>query len=260
MKKMKKIMAAAIAMMTFSTAAAVTGTVAWFTANNIVTASNMTVTATSEQGIVIAAYDGTSEPLDSAYTDNVNAVTASKDNLLPTWSNNGTVWYHANSKQSANGQIITDAGYKNVSNETNNYYLFNQFKIKSTGATQDVYVKAINVTRAANQSAQDYDEALRVLVTSDDVTNALVFAPFGTHSGSEQILASASATDDLESNASFTFASANDQILDDVSTTAEVVKIYIWYDGEDAACKSDNIPADAFNTLTVSVQFSTDNQ
>ena len=54
MKKMKKIMAAAIAMMTFSTAAAVTGTVAWFTASNIVSASGMSIQADTEQGILIS--------------------------------------------------------------------------------------------------------------------------------------------------------------------------------------------------------------
>ena len=52
--KKSKVMAAAIAMLTLSTAGAVTGTVAWFTSSNVVTASGMSIQAEAEQGILIA--------------------------------------------------------------------------------------------------------------------------------------------------------------------------------------------------------------
>lgn len=268
MKKRTKVMAAAIAMMTLSTAASITGTVAWFTANNIVSAQNMTINATSEKGIVIAPYSfsentWTAPANDSeSFDEAANAAVASKDNLLPTWSNGDGKWYHANSKQSANGQVITTAGYKEVENTTSpavkNYYLENHFALKSTGGEEDIYVKELVVTRANGQSAQAYDDALRVMISTGDITNALVYAPFGTHSGTETISGTIEG-DDLSADKSFTFAAVNTLVLNDVTAQEEVV-IYIWFDGQDAACKSDNIPASVFNTLTVSVKFGTDNE
>ena len=54
MKRMKKIMAGAIAMMTLSTAATVTGTVAWFAANKTVYANGMSVKAEAPSSLVIS--------------------------------------------------------------------------------------------------------------------------------------------------------------------------------------------------------------
>ena len=54
MKKMKKVMAAAVAMMTLSTGAAVTGTVAWFAANKTVYANGMSVKAEAPSSLVIS--------------------------------------------------------------------------------------------------------------------------------------------------------------------------------------------------------------
>ena len=258
MKKMKKVMAAAIAMMTLSTAAAVTGTVAWFTANNIVSANNMTVQAEAEKGIVIAAYDGTTAPDADDFSDEASAINTTKT-LLPTWTSTGTTWYHANSKKSADGQDYTSAGYASVTNGANagdpQYYMINKFQIKALGEAKDVYVKDVKYVLGANESAQDYDAAIRVLVKSGNTT--LFFGKDGTQTGTEQILATTSDSDAVESNESISLVTENTlaaKILNQVNTTAQTVEIYIYYDGEDASCKSDNIVA-AFNHATFTVEF-----
>ena len=226
--------------------------------NNDVTAANMTVTAKAEDGIVIAAYtnNNATAPAASAFNNTINATIAALTDMLPTWTNNATTWYHAASTQSNNGQAYTTAGYADVTDDTtNNYYLYNKFQIKSTGTAQAVYVKSITVVSGGSQT---YDEAIRVLIKSGDAT--LVFAPIGTHSGTETILAATATSDDLSADASFTFATVNKlaaEILSDVSSTPEDVSIYIFYDGEDAVCKSDNIEA-TFAGTTLNVVFTTD--
>ena len=253
--------------------------------NTEVTATDMKVTAVAEDGILIAAFvNNTTMPAtdsaDFAATDATNA--AAMANMHPTITADTTTWYHAASTQSANGQAYdAKTGYSTVDNvaddpstntvdETTNYYHLNKFAIKSTGSAQAVYVKDITVDIPASATAQAYSDSLRVIVKSDDAT--LLYAPVGTRSGAsltETLLAStatASTTtshldDAVTADIAITFMNptqyntAASKILDDVAATPEEVDIYIFYDGEDAACKSDNIPADAFQQLTVSVTF-----
>ena len=255
MKRKSKIIIPALGMLLLSTAASVTGTVAWFTANNIVTAKNMTVQAEAEKGIVIASYSSGSAPADTDFTDEVNAEIASRT-LLPTWTNDAATWYHANSKKSNDGQAYTTAGYATVDNTgTPQYYLVNKFQIKSLGATTNVYVKDINYTAGGSQN---YDASIRVLVKTSEAS--LIFDKAGTRTGSETIRADVAADDALTADKSFTFTQEDKlaaKVLTDVTKTPVDVEIYIYFDGEDASCKSDNIE-DAFIGTTFNVSFTSE--
>lgn len=144
-----------------------------------------------------------------------------------------------------------------------NYYQLNKFQIKSTGAAQDVYVKDITVKVGENESAQEYSPALRVLIKAG--TKTLIYAPLSANSGysfTETAAAATGASDAIESDVVATIFTKNNYnkvaslILDDVTATAQDVSIYVYFDGEDPACKSDNI-VDAFEGLTVTVTFTT---
>ena len=265
MKFTKKLKALAVAlpMMLLSTVAAVTGTVAWFTANNIVSATNMTVQAQSEKGIVIAAYNGSTAPVADDFDETADDGDISVANMLPTWTADCLTWYHASSTKSNDGQSISSAGYTKANNGATSsdpqYYLIKKFQIKATGATQDVYVKAIDLARGENETAQAYDNVLRVAVKTSYAT--LFFAPVGTHNAPETIDGDKVKPTALDSDPSVSFTGLNTldaKTLNQVSTTPVDVEIYIYYDGEDADCKSDNIPTDAFNHLTVSVNFTSE--
>lgn len=277
-KNTRKLLGA-IGMLSVSAAMLVSSTFAWFTMNKDVTAKTMQVKATAEQGIVIAAYTGpnTTAPADAAFADEADvAVTGINGDtvasLIPTYTStkvdesasgadaSGLFWYHAASKKSNNGQDYTSAGYSKVTNgeavgsDTNYYYLMNKFQIKSPGGAQAVYVKSITVTRNTDD---EIDPSIRVLVKTGDAK--LIFAPVGTHTGSEGILATTSTTDAVTTDESFTFTTVNTtgaKVLNDVAMTAEDVEIYVYYDGEDAACKSDNITN--FADKVIDVVFTTD--
>ena len=254
MKRKSKIIIPALGMLLLSTAASITGTVAWFTANNIVSAKNMTVQAEAEKGIVIAAYDGSTAPAETAFSDEASAINGSKT-LLPTWTSTGETWYHTNSKKSADGQDYVDEGYASVTNGDKNYYMVNQFQIKALGETKDVYVKDVKYTLGTSEADQSLDAAIRVLVKSDDAT--LFFGKDGTQTGTEKILAATAADDAVTADEQISLVTENTlaaKALNQVSTTAKTVSIYIYYDGEDKDCKSDNI-VDAFNHATFTVDF-----
>ncbi|WP_028509179.1 hypothetical protein [Ruminococcus sp. NK3A76] len=260
--KMKLLSAAG--MLAISAAMLATSTYAWFSMNKEVSVTNMQLKAKSEDGILIAAYTQSNStwtaPTASAFSNTANASAADVNGstvaeLLPTFTSAGTTWYHAASKVSNNGQDYTDAGYTVVTNDTtNSYYLTNKFQIKSTGDEKAVYVKSITVTRGTEEN---YDPSMRVMIKSGDAT--LFFAPIGEHTGSETILAATADDDALEANESITFVSVNTtgaKILNDVTTTAEDVQVYIYFDGEDAACKTDNVGD--FANKSVSIEFTTD--
>ena len=113
--KKTKIIVPALGMLLLSTAASVTGTVAWFAVNTSVTVSGLQVKAKAEGGIVIAPYalTATAITVDSGEGNSVtdasfaapaaNAFGASAltslgvAELYPTSTSTATAWYHATS-------------------------------------------------------------------------------------------------------------------------------------------------------------------
>jgi len=199
--------------------------------------------------------------------------------MHPVFTVDAVHWYHTSSTMSNNGQAYVSAGYEEVNNiaavtgvDANNdgdyedegdtapmaavnYYLKNKFQIKSTGSAQDIYVKSFTIVSGG---AQDFDPSIRALIKTEYAT--LIFAPIGTHSGSEGILAATAADDDVDENLSFTFIAVDTlsaKVLEGVTSTPADVEIYFYYDGEDVACKSDNIAnpfaATKFNVVFTSV-------
>jgi hypothetical protein len=265
MKKTKnttrKRLFSAIAMLTCSAVMLSTATYAWFTMNRDVTVNNLTVKAQAEEGLVIAAYtsNGATAPVAAAFADEADAYNTLSGTytLLPTFTEDGTTWWHQTSKKSNDGQDYAETAAVTVTNDTTNhvyYYEENKFQIKSygavsgsTAATQAVYVKSVSVD---SRTAQAYDPSLRVLIKSADY--ALVFDGTGQRTDTENLLGDSSI-------ATVTLVEENTtdaKILDAASTTAQDVTIYLYFDGEDAACKSDNIVD--FTDISVDVVFTTE--
>ena len=117
--KKTKIIVPALGMLLLSTAASVTGTVAWFAVNTSVTVTGMEVRAKAEGGIVIAPYSITKSSVSAAsgttpnrtntktdFAISVPAASAFKNTaennlglaeLYPTSTSTAATWYHATS-------------------------------------------------------------------------------------------------------------------------------------------------------------------
>ena len=264
MKKMKKIMAAAIAMMTFSTAAAVTGTVAWFTANNIVAATGMNIQAEAEEGIVIA--EELASYSDASWKTNVTAAhtgSGLERGFIPTSTSTAAAWYHGNSESADTHEagtgdnavqaISVTTGSNGVGTATvngiagRNVYLLNHFYVQSTvpgtGITsQDLEIKNVTAQDSSTDSkALTLDKSLRVLFKLNDVTK--IYAPLlgadfsaANYAGAAKYVNGDDANPEvLLSNSTIPGYVANN------NTSALDIAVYIYFEGEDTNCKSANI-------------------
>ena len=271
-------------MLLLSTAASVTGTVAWFSMNNFVTAKGMNIQAKAENGIVIA------NASDSAtWTDESNAANAGTGlEVYPTSTNDASTWAHSSSNNAdsatSNGKYtmlttVVDDGVGFVDEDADNtfdsgesaYYLVNSFFIKSSAEaiTKTIYVTNVKAAfTGQSQTSANLDKALRVLVKSG--STVAIYAPFSGATLSYNVCTAyandtatttattaidASGTDGHIAAASQAFLS-NHEIPAYTSNSPTEIKIYIYFEGEDANCKSTNLAA-TLDTLSVEVKFGT---
>ena len=259
-KNNTKKLLGAIGMLSVSAAMLVSSTFAWFSMNKDVKALGMQTTAKAEDGIVIAAYtaaDETTAPAAASYADSANAynLPSTEKKLLPTFTNDGATWYHNWSTQYDNGQAYGDDGYVNVTSDTTNtYYLKNKFSIKSPGGDKAVYVKSITVSNPATTGL--YDESIRVLIKSGSTVQ--IFNKNGSSWTAETAAASQNTSDAITTDvtASPTVISSSIASILTATPAGTDVEIYVYYDGEDPACKSSNIST--FDTATINVTFTSD--
>lgn len=292
--KKSKIILPALAMLLFSTAASVTGTVAWFAANQTVGTNTMTVQAKAENGIVIAnAANGTF----GAKTGAAHSALPTDCALYPTSTKTTKAWFHGNSDDmnSATASSIAsitpvdaDNGVGYVDTNTNTtgfdaaddcYYLLNSFYIKASAATaiadSNIYVNSVVATAPATPGSEALDKSLRVaIVLASDSTgaNCQIFAPLRTAADTTNLTYSVGGTitSGTRSGASSVTATGTSGVSTALNKalsgsalsipanngTPIEVKVYIFFEGEDVDCKSANITAAALDTLSVSCSFS----
>jgi len=271
--KKLRVMAAAIAMLTLSTAGAVTGTVAWFTANNVVNASGMQIQAEAENGIVIANETHTA---DSHWAvDVVASHNGGTNTFIPTSTANLSTWYHGLSDQADNGQhnvdydtfgtfTITDGigsatSTKHFSTSAKNVYLVNEFYVQASAKTaisgQDIFIEKIAIT--GNTNSAELDKSIRVGLMVDDSFKD-IYAPLSGATTSYTVGGTGGT-----SVSAIDVSGANDsnKVCDNINipayTTngASAIKfsVFVYFEGEDANHKSANIQ----NTLdTLALSFS----
>ena len=224
--------------------------------NTAVTATGMNVKAKAESGIVISNNNR------QTWAASADAVVSSASELLPASTSNFTKWYHSTSPDAndANAHQTATGAYSEVSNSgTTLYYSENVFFIKSATAnalTANLYVKSVTVTGA--DATHYLDKSLRVGVKMSTSDTIMIFAPVDGATlsyycnGATSVTAidsSSSATTPVNTNTGVTSIPASDNGL---SAT-----IYVWFEGEDAACISNNVTV-LLDTITVSVQFTTE--
>ena len=298
--KKTKIIVPALGVLLLSTAASVTGTVAWFSMNNFVTATGMEVKARAENGIVIskaASGDTWKETAVSARTTSLE--------LKPTSTATGATWVHSTSNDSSDENTgndydllsltvdsTTGAGYVNDNGQPDYqnvgggeapnayeadsaYYALHSFYVKSSAEAlqKTIYITNVKAT-ASGTNSEDLDKALRVLVKlHDNDSSAKVYSPLyaaasynvattaGKFSGEGAAtkaavtpIAANQASDGLIASASQQFLA--NQAIPASSGTPLQFDIYLYFEGEDPNCKSDNLTA-TLDNIQVQVTFGT---
>ncbi len=296
--KKTKIIIPALGVMLLSTAASVTGTVAWFSMNSFVNATQMRVLAKAEKGILIS---------NEAKEDWNDLAVASHNTALevyPTSTATGATWAHSTSSAaddantgnpytmlSDDARFLEDtasgksgAGYLNtngqagfqaqagqtedeppVSYEADEpYYLVNSFYLKSSAEalTKPIYVNSVTATTAAQTPGSEaLNRALRVLVVCG--TYSKIFAPFAGATTSYSVCTAVSnetptltPVTALASTAVDTLLVASQAIPARSDANPLQIKIYLYFEGEDDNCYSDNLTA-SLDTISVSVKFGT---
>ena len=277
--KKTKVIIPALAVMLLSTAASVSGTVAWFSMNNFVTASGMNIQAKAENGIVISN-EAKSEWKESAIASHTAAI-----DVYPTSTANAGEWAHSasnnadsatsngsysvldlNEDMGTNGVGGTGRGYVDEDDDDAydageaTYYLKNSFFIKSSAEEieKTIYITNVYASVTGTSYSGELNKSLRVLVKSG--TTAKVFAPVSgatlsyNYKGATAVTAiSSAATEGHVPAASQSFL--GNHTIPAYGDTPTQIDIYVYFEGEDANCKSTNLDVTSLDTLNVSVKF-----
>lgn len=275
MKKRSKIsiLVTGIALIAFSVAASITGTVAWFTANNVLSVSSLNIQAEAEEGVVISN-EGKSEWKTSAAASHTAATYNSKG-FIPTSTSTGAAWYHTNSDDvnnhakgadevyatlSINSPVSDGVGTATVNGIQNrNIYLLNHFYVQSAIATdltnQKLFIKSVSATDSANKAL---NKSLRILFKLSSAV--AIYCPLADgnfaaveNAGAAHVdSASGSVTDAANIDAFDLLHTGTIPAYTAAGTNALDLEVYLFFEGEDTNCKSANI--DTLNTVSVSFE------
>lgn len=279
---MKKLLPA-FAMLTVSAVSLSSATYAWFSMNTQVTATGMQVKAIAEGGIVI------SNSTKTGWTAEATAQVTSAS-LFPTSNAKTpatlTTWYHNksdNADDAKAGQAastyetlniaLSDAtngegvGYVDKNDDSaftsgtdSAYFLKDKFYIKSSGdalTSTTLYINKVEATPASGTSLLAIDNALRVCVVVDQTSYLFAPVSVGTTGPTLTYKVKGSATDTVALAGTTKNTATGVTTIANSDADAVPVEIYVYFEGEDANCKSTNISGISTDTITVSVQFGT---
>lgn len=283
-KAIRKQLLAAVAMVLVAAVALGSSTYAWFAANRTVTAQSMNVQAVAESGLVIANVNktGWASLADAKVTSASLIPTSAATVASPTWVHtNSTVADNAQAGQEVSnyneltlawsdagtstgvGYVDTDANAAQGPNESA-YVLKNTFYIKSSGdaiTNTNLLINDVTVTGASKA----VENSLRVLVVVSDGTTtvAKTYAPVknidsGTTTMSYKWKNTTNVTA-LDATATEGYdVETGIATIPNTDANAISVTAYVYFEGEDANCKSTNISGITTNTLSVTLKLGLD--
>ena len=232
--KKTKIIIPALGMLLLSTAASVTGTVAWFSANNSVSATGMTVAAKSDGVFLEIAGAADSGTYSDIGTSNVNA------QLYPV----------AHEPWSAKADI-EDFDLNDDSTNDNWYF---RYSGSSTAATQAMTAKTYIGTFTDYVATTSFSVQLHAGTTATGYDLFVSSMTIPANKGIHVVVAGSTGYQEFSSGDGSAIAFNNANVIsDEVSTTPHDVKVYIFFAGNDANVYSDNIA-----NLTGAISFTLD--
>lgn len=250
-----------------------TSTYAWFSANKQVSATGMKVKAASDGGLAIASYTDDGQGTISAPDPSAFASSAAlkdgdyvrgTDPISPVSYNNGKYgsgkWFTAEADKAEDGAATK--GWADVTSTLDAYAHQTRWQVKSL---QDGYTVPVTVTEVTvsgvNKSAA-LDKSIRVAIVTDEA--AFIFAPVHEKNAGAQeaalhyVTAINATSNGFETGTDNLLRGSNTYngeavIFTALGTTAEDVHVFVYYEGEDPACKSAN--ATNIDELTVTFKF-----
>ena len=284
MRKSLKLIPA-LCMLLISAMLVGTSTYAWFSMNTQVTATGMQVKAVAEDGILISNADkaswtnsatakvttavlvpvstaGTATPA-WAHATSTNADDAQANQEVAKYTDLTLNWTNTNAGE---GYVDTDGTAGKSTNEKS-YVLLNDFYIKSSGNAltlgdgqtyADLYINEVTVTGATNK----IDNSLRVLIVVG--SNGYIYAPVSGVGATTDPADPATATltykfKNTTSVSALPGTTKNQTTgttsIGNTDATAVNAKVYVYFEGEDANCKSTNISGVTTTDLSVEVKF-----
>lgn len=247
---MKKLIPA-LCLLLASAAMLGTASYAWFSMNQIVQATGMKVSVNAEAGIVIA--DATTKEYGAMASASNNSVYS----LYPTSTKDCVNWTHNTSSNPSS--VYTGAAYEDLSASDisgNDYIAKYRFYIRSSGAetltTTSLDIKSVALTNSVDQNLT---KALRVGIVFGG--NTYIYAPVDGYTTTYKY----KNTGDNVTVYSGNTVNKNTSVTSIPGNTADGIQvdIMIWYEGEDAACISDNIVTNlGTNALAIEFTYSVD--
>lgn len=154
----------------------------------------------------------------------------------------------------------TKHGTSGSYDEGEGYYVMYKYYLKSS-STEDLVITDLGVTVTAtkinDEDAQDLDKALRVGVKIDD--DILIFAPVAGADTSYGVTnnETGSSTTTVAPKTSKTAINTDDITIPKVTDDGLAVEVYVWFEGEDTNCMSDNLTA-VLNSYEINIKFTDD--
>ena len=119
----------------------------------------------------------------------------------------------------------------------------------SANAAYDLYIKSVTAEKPTTVNSGNLNKALRVGIKLNSAF--YIYNPLGGTSSYY-----VAADDDATTTIASTTATPTDLAsLPAVGSPGTPVQVYIWYEGEDANCMSDNALAATLDNLKVTIQF-----
>lgn len=295
MKKSTKIILPALALLVLGTTAAATGTVAWFAANGVVTATGMQVKCATSKNLLIANVDPKASTTTN-WTKDVNygasvktvkdtlkelspsstAVSVLKDNAKTDAA--GGKFFYANGTgkiDAVSGAVLNGAEVAIAKQEDNRYIQHNFWLANSATADMDISISSFKVTASDNTLDAPITKALRVGIVYEDkvkgenwvkiysVLDGFTTPYQGLIATAASLNTTAAPYKDGESDSTAVsetvtptlYSTAINETTKDAmgsikSTITAVgsekdltwskLDVYIWYEGQDASCTSNN--------------------
>lgn len=275
MKAMRKLIPA-LCLLLISAVLMGTSTYAWFAMNTTVKSTGMKVKVNTVSTLLISksSTQNNEAPL-KKLTNGAAAAeyTAAAVALKPTSTVNGTDWFTAKAAATNNVAAISDsyaavgAGSVDSYRLANTLYLQTYDSDKATASSfvasaQRLVVQSITVTHSGSEDLSNCFRVMVVIVDENKVICAPTTTTEPTNQGVASVNASGTATLNDITYADVTGIETGKATLSDHNVLIEnmninqvyTANVYIYFDGEDPNCFTDNIPA-ALNEYTVDITF-----
>jgi len=285
----RRKLAAATAMLLISALVLSSATYAWFTMNKTVSVTNMQVKAKADQGLLI---NEVATATDTNWDEEAKTNQSTGIQLHATSTANTNSWFYAYSKKSNDAAAATEsANSENLSSDYNTltataytaqsasagesaltevyyrdidrsngytegegYYVKYTYYLKSSSdeikpslAANAESLQITNVAVTGNTNSANLDKSLRVAVVVNN--KAYIFAPLNDAAGTYYVGTGHTATTPLTGNGITDLGS-----IPSVTTNGTPVYVYLYFEGEDANCKTDNVTS-TLDDLVVSFKF-----